>query len=61
MLALTCAQGPSVIQVRTQDIMPKSLGSRLVQILRQYESMLESSALTVVDETKFRIRILPFR
>lgn len=35
LLATTRAQGPSVIQVRTQDIMPQRLGSRLVQILRQ--------------------------
>ncbi len=61
LLALTHAQGPSVIQVRTQDIMPQSLGGKLVQILRQYEPMLESGALIVVDETKSRVRILPFR
>lgn len=61
LLATTHAQGPSVIQIRTQDIMPQSLGNRLVQILWQYESALESGALITVDENKSRIRILPFQ
>ena len=45
LLATTRAQGPSVIQVRTQDVMPQNLGPRLVQILQQHESMLEKGAL----------------
>lgn len=59
-LATTRAQGPSVIQIRTQDVMPQSLGSRLVSIIRQYESVLESGALITVDDVKSRVRILPF-
>lgn len=60
-LATTRAQGPSVIQVRAQDIMPQSLGHRLVQILRQYESVLESGALITVDESRSKVRILPLQ
>ena len=60
LLATTRAQGPSVIQVRTQDVMPQSLGSRMVQILRQYQPILEKGTLVTVDETKSRVRILPF-
>lgn len=52
LLATTRAQGPSVIQVRAQDIMPRSLGDRLVKILRQYESLLEGGALITVDEIR---------
>ncbi|MGB9880091.1 MAG: DUF5615 family PIN-like protein [Anaerolineae bacterium] len=52
LLANTRAQGPSVIQVRTQDVMPHSLGNRLVRLLQQYESILEKGALVIVDETK---------
>ena len=59
-LATTRAEGPSVIQVRTQDIMPRSLGSRMVNILRQYEVLLEKGALITIDEVKDRVRILPF-
>ncbi|MCH8292584.1 DUF5615 family PIN-like protein [Candidatus Poribacteria bacterium] len=61
LLATTRVQGPSVIQVRTQDVMPQNLKSRLVQILRQYESVLESGALIIVDEARARMRILPFK
>ena len=61
LLATTRALGPSVIQVRTQDIMPQSLGTRLTLILRQYESMLTKGALVTVDDTKSRVRILPFQ
>ncbi len=60
LLATTRAQGPSVIQIRTQDILPQSLGSRLALIIRQYEVMLEKGSLIVVDEAKSRVRILPF-
>jgi predicted nuclease of predicted toxin-antitoxin system len=60
LLAVTRAEGPSVIQLRTQDIFPEDLGKRMVQILRQYEDILEKGALVTVDETKSRTRILPF-
>lgn len=61
LLALTRAESPSVIQVRTQDVFPEVLGERLVKILREHESILEKGALVTVDERKARIRILPFR
>jgi predicted nuclease of predicted toxin-antitoxin system len=60
LLATTQAQGPSVIQVRTQDIMPQSLGARMLRILRQYEDLLVKGALITIDDTKDRVRILPF-
>lgn len=60
LLALTRAEGPSVIQVRTQDVLPEALGERLVEILRAHETTLEKGALVTVDEGKSRVRILPF-
>jgi predicted nuclease of predicted toxin-antitoxin system len=60
LLAVTHASGPSVIQVRTQDVMPRRLGDMMVQTLRQHESLLGSGALITVDEAKSRVRILPF-
>ena len=60
LLATTRAEGPSVIQVRTQDIMPQRLGDRMLNILRQYETMLDKGALITIDEVKDRVRILPF-
>jgi len=58
-LALTRALGPSVIQVRTQDVMPSVLGERVIGILRKYKAKLEKGALLTVDERKARVRILP--
>jgi predicted nuclease of predicted toxin-antitoxin system len=59
LLALTRVQSPSVIQVRTQDIMPAHLADRLNRLLRDQQSALEKGAL-IIDEIKSRIRILPF-
>ncbi len=60
LLALTKTVGPSVIQIRTQNTMPEHLENLLMPVLRQYEAELERGALITLDETKFRIRILPF-
>jgi predicted nuclease of predicted toxin-antitoxin system len=60
LLAATHSEGPSVIQVRTRDVMPQALGSRLVQILRKYKSVLESGAFITIDEIRARVKILPF-
>jgi predicted nuclease of predicted toxin-antitoxin system len=58
-LALTQAESPSVIQVRTQDVTPNHLEAMLMDALSKYESLLESGALIVLDESKSRVRILP--
>ena len=58
-LALTRAAGPSVIQVRTQDILPSSLAKTLISVVRGNESALAKGALIVVDEARARVRILP--
>jgi predicted nuclease of predicted toxin-antitoxin system len=60
LLALTHAEGPSVVQVRAQDVLPEVLGDKLVAVLREWEERLESGALLTVDAGKSRIRILPF-
>ncbi len=59
LLALTQAESPSVIQVRTQDVSPAHLETMVVTALRQYETQLATGALIVLDETKARVRILP--
>ena len=60
MLATTQAKGPSVIQIRTQDVFPQTIGNKIMQIFRQYEDALEKGSLITVDEDKSRVRILPF-
>jgi predicted nuclease of predicted toxin-antitoxin system len=60
-LALTQAEGPSVIQVRTQDVTPAAIGKLVVNALRQFQSELEKGALIVLDEANVCARILPLK
>ena len=59
LLAVTHVAGPSVIQVRTQDVTPGYLENLVVEALHQYGALLEAGALIVVDENRQRARILP--
>ena len=59
LLAATQAQGPSVIQVRTQDVLPLHLEGIVEGVLLQYEEALQSGALITVDESTSRVRLLP--
>jgi predicted nuclease of predicted toxin-antitoxin system len=43
-LAHSAAAGPSVIQVRTQDVLPEAIGADLVRVLRQHRAALEQGA-----------------
>ena len=58
-LALTHATGPSVLQVRGQNVLPDHMAPTVVASLKQHESDLASGSIIVVDEAKSRIRILP--
>ena len=58
-LALTRAEGPSVIQVRAQDVTPAYLESAVVHVLDNNRSQLEAGCLIVLDEARSRVRILP--
>ena len=59
-LALTRVTGPSVIQVRAEDVLPDHLGPPVLAALKQHESALAEGALVVVDPAKSRVRVLPF-
>lgn len=59
-LAATRANGPSVVQVRSQDVTPRHLGPLLLSVLQQFQKHLEDGALITVDENRTRARILPF-
>ena len=61
LLAATQATAPSVIQVRTQDVLPGHLGAMVIGALRQFESLLASGAIVTVDEKRAKARILPLR
>jgi predicted nuclease of predicted toxin-antitoxin system len=59
MLALTHARGPSVLQVRADDVLPDRLETIVIAALRQHDADLAAGALVVVDETRYRVRVLP--
>ena len=59
MLALSHATGPSVLQVRVQDILPDHLEDIVIAALKQHDADLASGSLIVVDESRTRVRILP--
>lgn len=58
-LALTRDTGPSVLQVRGEDVMPSHMGELVIAAIRQHELDLKTGALIVIDERKRRVRILP--
>ena len=59
LLALTHASGPSVLQVRGQNVLPEDVGQVVIATLRQYDAELAAGALVVVDLRKSRVRVLP--
>ena len=61
MLATSDASGPSVLQVRAQDVLPESIGDQVVQVLREQSEAMESGAIITIDEIAARVRILPIR
>ena len=59
MLALTHDGGPSVLQLRAENVLPDHLADLVIAALTQHEADLSSGALVVVDESRKRIRVLP--
>ena len=60
LLAATQASSPSVIQVRTQDVLPNQIEATIISAINQFQTALEAGALITVDEIHSRVRILPF-
>ena len=58
-LAATGANAPSVLQIRTQDVHPDSLGEYVISLLKEFASELEQGALISADRERSRIRMLP--
>jgi predicted nuclease of predicted toxin-antitoxin system len=60
-LAATEAEGPSVIQIRAQDISPDHAKVLLLTTVKRFSRNLLEGALISVDEEKSRVRLLPLR
>lgn len=60
-LALTHSGGPSVLQIRTQLVLPEDVGTVVLEALARFEKELAQGALVVVERARSRVRILPLR
>jgi predicted nuclease of predicted toxin-antitoxin system len=61
LIALTRQTGPSVVQVRTHDVMPQAIAELVVAVLEEHASDLQRGALVSIDESTARVRILPIK
>jgi len=58
-LAVRKSRGPSVIQIRDQDVLPATIGAAVVRAIETARSHLDSGALVTIDSERQRIRMLP--
>ena len=61
LLALTYAEGPSVVQLRSQSVLPSEAGPLVFAALEQHGGLLGKGALVVIDAATSRARILPIK
>jgi len=60
-LALTHAEGPSVLQIRGNMLLPEDCGDMILTALKYYQKEIQNGALITLDEVKWRIKILPIK
>lgn len=60
-LAASRGKGPSVVQIRADDVSPDAIGAQVVSAIRQLGSELDVGALVTVDAARARMRLLPLR
>lgn len=58
-LAATKENGPSVVQIRAEDVNPNTIGAKVIMALRQTRSELNAGAILTVEVNRMRLRILP--
>lgn len=52
---------PSVIQLRSDDLMPRTVGDVVLRTLRLAHRDLEDGAIVTIDAARVRLRILPIK
>lgn len=58
-LAVTHGGRPSVVQIRSDDLNPATIGPKVVAALRQSSHELAEGALLTIDPRRTRLRLLP--
>ena len=59
LLAALQTNKPSIIQVRSQDVLPTAIGQTVLRAIHAAETQLKDGALVTVDSFRHRIRLLP--
>ena len=59
LLAASQAEGPSVIQFRTQNVLGAKFVDFILATLERFKVELLAGALVVIDERRSRVRVLP--
>jgi predicted nuclease of predicted toxin-antitoxin system/uncharacterized protein (DUF433 family) len=59
LLASSRVSGPSVVQIRAQDLLPDTIGPLVLKSLREVLVHPETGALVTIEPGRNRIRILP--
>ncbi len=59
LLTATNAAGPSVFQLRTQDVGPDHKADIVLRAFRHFHELLKKGALITLDESSSRARVLP--
>jgi predicted nuclease of predicted toxin-antitoxin system len=59
LLAASRAAGPSVVQVRAQDVLPEVLAPLVLRALAEFEPALQRGAILTLEPGRARIRLLP--
>ena len=61
MLAASAGDGPSVVQLRTQDLLSESTARIVVRALEAHREDIERGALLSINQAGTRVRVLPLR
>jgi predicted nuclease of predicted toxin-antitoxin system len=61
MLAASGGNGPSVVQIRTQDLLSDAAVSIVANVLEVYREDIERGTLMSIDEGGTHVRMLPLK
>lgn len=58
MLVQSSARGPSVITLRTPELLPEGVGGRVLEVLKALQAELAWGALVIIEPERVRLRRL---
>jgi len=61
LLAMTRASSPSVIQIRSPEVLPRQIGKLVLSAIVQHSEEIVAGSLLVIEKSKLRVRILPLK